>query len=863
MIRHFFKMIKECSWLNFFDRLVYLLSALGLIYIISGNNFLYGGYGLGLIGLIYWSVYICIWICNPVKRDWILVNSHIMRRIATGVLLAPFVIVFLYGFSNIEKGDSQIPSTVEQGIGEVKSGTDEKACCWLDDACTNRIATDTEECKRNDVPSNNTTSSRSTSIERSDSAEVNIFMEVIYNYMDPGTQKDSKETLGFKWAAIIAALGVFLMNGLLVSTIVGWFDRRREQWLKGCIRYKNLFFRNPYVIIGGNEMSIGIVKDIFKRDPHALVLIATTKDVEVYRRILYSNIEAKYCERTVIYYGNRTSIEDIKALHLDKAQKLYILGEDVEFDDNESHHDALNMECLELVAQTCKEQRSKKMGKLESIVMFEYQSTFSIFQFSEISESIKNFLRFIPFNRYEMWAQKVLICKEMKDFRNCNFLPLEGFEGIRSTDDHFVHLVIIDMSRMGTALAIETAHLAHYPNFITKKIRTRITFIDSNMSQEYDFFRGRFDALMQCSRIRYIDINKASGPFYADEVNFPWKSPAIDKITNNGKPYLGEDLLDIEWEFIDGSVEKPAIQEYLSEAATHPSAKLTIAVCSPETNKSVATAIYLPNTIFQNALQVLIYQSTNDALISNFSNNQRLTPFNNKLKGFGMLCDTYDRTIVEDSYRIANKVYETYQTIAYQKDGESEERKKYRKKAEELTMIFDKDRAVFTLKKTNAKDNLTSTDSEIQKKEKQLIQDMNEEMSLSMKGKTPVCSWWSDQYSANSLWTKLRCIGTLGQQLTDEQLWMVSNVEHQRWNMEQLLMLYSPATLEQQLLIRSTDSYDQFLSRKDYFKRRMIHYDICSTSKLREIDDSFLIDIALSDTLLDIMRFIQNKSATS
>lgn len=47
------------------------------------------------------------------------------------------------------------------------------------------------------------------------------------------------------------------------------------------------------------------------------------------------------------------------------------------------------------------------------------------------------------------------------------------------------------MSRMGVALGIEAARLAHYPNFMRNpKLKTRITFIDKNCHSEMKYFKG-------------------------------------------------------------------------------------------------------------------------------------------------------------------------------------------------------------------------------------------------------------------------------------------------------------------------------------------------------------------------------------
>ena len=58
------------------------------------------------------------------------------------------------------------------------------------------------------------------------------------------------------------------------------------------------------------------------------------------------------------------------------------------------------------------------------------------------------------------------------------------------------------MNQMGTALAVQTALLAHYPNFKENKtLKTTITFIDDHAKVEGEYLRGRFEALFNtCCR---------------------------------------------------------------------------------------------------------------------------------------------------------------------------------------------------------------------------------------------------------------------------------------------------------------------------------------------------------------------------
>ena len=158
-------------------------------------------------------------------------------------------------------------------------------------------------------------------------------------------------------------------------------------------------------------------------------------------------------------------------------------------------------------------------------MMFEYQTSFNLFQTTDINDKKINFR---PFNYYEMWAQKVLVCQDLTaPTDKSHYIPLEGHEGIKSDDNSFVHLVIVGMSRMGIAMAIEAAHLAHYPNFETLRKRTRITFIDSNMKQERHQFMERFKDMFLLAHRRDVMNFCENSALYNNDL-YPWISPLTD-----------------------------------------------------------------------------------------------------------------------------------------------------------------------------------------------------------------------------------------------------------------------------------------------------------------------------------------------
>lgn len=762
---------------------------------------------IGILYLLYFSyrLFFC-----PVHRDWWLANRNYITAIAYLVVFIPFIFFDLFNKIEIDSNDLVEDSS--------------KTCCMQ--------------------PTNPDTPK--------------TLWGIYYHLVDPGNQHMANSK-GKPWAGILAVLGIILFNGLMVSAIVGYVDLRRDKIQNGKLRYQffNFFnliiFKKHYIIIGGNDVVSGIVEQLLKADSDSqkkkisfrkilswiygkpYILIQTSRDVESFRKELFSTLTEKEQRRIIIYYGNRISKEEISKLRIHRAKEVYIIGEDTRTDDIESYHDTMNMKCLSIVQEIfATSYRNKVIGWLNNIttalkntsdkdtigkkyikpirewlgkqrnalkiscrVMFEYQTSFSVFQFYEINKTIKGNVDFKPFNYHEIWAQKVLINREidknkiLEKFKVGGYLPLEGAEGIKENDDSYVHLFIVGMSRMGVAMAIEAAHLCHFPNYETKKIRTKITFIDKNAAEEKDFFIGRFKELFALSHWRYGT---------AENNSLKWEQSHRPV----GCAHLGGDFIDIEWEFINGGIEQECVQDYILYSAT-PLAKITIAICLPESNRSHAAALYLNKKIYKSdsLLQVLVYNQFGDAIIRAISDNGSIHPYCGKLRHYG-----YSKILfledLELSEKIGEKIDNTYNNIKI--------------KSKYPTPV-----------------------------------------ASPHKGKSKVAKFWSSIYNGNTMWTKLRCIKFNKETFCNEKdvINILANVEHNRWNVEELLMNFRPLTYSEQRIELFCQN-----KNKNILKSEMAHTDICSNQRLLEIDeDARIYDIELTKKLMNIYNDWNNSKA--
>lgn len=733
------------------------------------------------------------------------------------------------------------------------------------------------------------------------------FWAVYYHFIDPGNQHISTTPRGRQWSALIAILGIFMLNGLLVTSLIGSIDNRKNKWLTGDVRYSFLKWRRHYVIIGANDLVVSIVKRIFEKRESTYIVILTSSNVEDVRNTIYSHISEPQQKRVIIYSGERTSENEIKELHIETAEEVYILGEDSSSDGIETYHDTMNMESLRLInkeAESVARFQESNTGdnRLVCRMMFEYQTSFNLFQTTDINDKKINFR---PFNYYEMWAQKVLVCQDLTvPTDKSHYIPLEGHEGIKSEDNSFVHLVVVGMSRMGIAMAIEAAHLAHYPNFETRRKRTRITFIDNNMKQERHQFMERLKDMFLLARRRDVMNFCENSALYNNDL-YPWISPLTDP--NSTSPYrgnyLGDDFIDIEWEFINGSVEHPAIQRYLVDASADDEAKLTIAICLPDNNRAIAAATYLSDRVYHsaNTKQVLIYQRQNDEMVKQLSqNNPR---FREKLKAFGMAQDCYDAQLTALTESIDNGIGEAYDK--YFDDTRVRITREYettkslstdtlKRLSPQLAFLFDepkysdqqdyiKDQWETWFKEsqntTKYSDWEASRNARWESIEKYIVGELKLErpdfiaklnqLQESNKGKSKAAKMWSNKYNILSMWSKFRCVSMTTKSAYDptdsnmDSVWCkamvyLGKVEHNRWVVEQLLMRYRPLLPEEQDFVKMPTEFAPS-KLKDSLKGDFAHLDICSNDRLQHIDHNVVdLDKALLKVLPEKYRDFLN-----
>lgn len=763
---------------------------------------------LGILGLCYLAHTITLLFFRRIDFDWKLMNGHFLRRIICIIVLLPFTLTLIIGIS--------IYAGTKAELNTISSKKE-------------LIYEDSLYAKNDSLPSDLRNKQESPSL-----------LWIVYShFMDPGNQHMTTSTAGRGWAAIIAISGVIFLNGILISILTNWFDKRREHWLRGEIRYPRFFLKkNKFaIVIGANEIVSSVIKNLLSHKTdgeinfrcegnNEYVILQTCKEAVDVREELSSHLTEEDLKRVIIYNAQRDSKAELAELFIENATEIYILGESTLKNLGETYHDALNMKCVNMIAdyldninnknRTDKNDIHKKVCK----VMFEYQTTYSMFQYSDMPENVNDNIVFIPFNCYETWAQRVMVegvfdnrehngCLGNNDETRTNdsgirpdfieYTPLDG-KGISCDSDEYVHFVVVGMSKIGVAMGVQAMFQAHYLNF--RKARSRITFIDTNVDKEMNFFKGRYVNFFGLVKNKYFDANNCTSDMLMP--NNGWTDPAEQpdyKWAHLSKD--GKNFIDLEIEFVKGEIESDGVREYLRNIAKEEKSKLTIAVCLTQTHKAIAASLYLPVEIYKKVQEIWVYQREASDILTNLSGAKRNDRRYKKLRPFGMMYGEYmrDRSLYLKSI-IANGAYKDYDS----------------------------------LKKINVIDKDTYKDLRMDWK------------------KLSIANKWSNKFFVDTIYQKIRGIApglfhgeniagayknklfkdganeniepTLIEALRKYET-ILGQCEHNRWNVQQLLMEFSPCGKhDDEICCMLNDAYRQTYLKKKEYDEKSLPYNI-------------------------------------
>jgi hypothetical protein len=452
----------------------------------------------------------------------------------------------------------------------------------------------------------------------------NRFWSILAQMIDPGNmhmvgRAGESVPWGLRlFVFLVTFSGTIAFGGILISTISNIFERRIDNIKDGLVNYR---FRNHLVIIGFDFVVIGLIKQLLRTEEYkgCKVVVHTGQNAQSVRQKLMAQLVSTDEKRVVLLHGGRDSEEEMERLDLHLARKIFILGEP-----EESDHDSRNIECLKIISSLL---TYKKAGIKDCHVMFEYQTTYAIFQFMDIGLEKISTINLLPLNYYENWAQKIFITGKYvhsgRKGKIINYKPLD-YKHIAEDSALSVHLVIAGITKMGIALALEAARLAHFAN--NERVKSRITFIDTIADEEENFFASRYPAFYKAVNVYRENI--ATGEIS----NKPGTLPFID----------------IELEFITGNIETAAVREKLVEWASDDRKLLTLAVCFNHSSASLAAGLYLPDELYEKNIPVLVQQDLSYSILSLIPGDDVAAKKFSNVKPFGMTDDSLDLDLNND-----------------------------------------------------------------------------------------------------------------------------------------------------------------------------------------------------------------------
>ena len=569
----------------------------------------------------------------------------------------------------------------------------------------------------------------------------------ILAFINPGTSYAQAEKMGGverAWALIMGLIGLICMSGLLISVISNIMERRVESVKNGKVYY---YFKNHIVIIGYNQMTIGLIGQLAKDNRYSSseIVLQTTQEVTKVRHELSARLTSVIEKSVTIVSGNRTAPEDLQRLYIHLCREVFILGEN-----NEVDNDSRNMECIRNIHTIFSKKSVDTIIRCH--VRLEHPSIFALFQRHNV-DRLKDRIDFVPFNYNEMWAQKIFVDGEYESLAKepLNYTPLDR-DGIDAESDKKVHLVVVGMTDMGVVMGMEAAHLCHFPNFITKGIKTRITFIDEEADQKMNLLRGRYRALFNETELFYREENRSE---------LIERNRLVDKSAHINKRSTHELFTDIEFEFIKADVTDPAIQEYLADLSCNQQLYLTVAVCYSSPHQALSTGLYLPDELYDHHIPVIIQQEIPYCTLDLIDREGRYK----NVKPFGMVENCYHLSQADDRIPMM------------------------------LNYVYSKG----------------------------IPESFPEEEMVTMWRTLGTSLQWSNRYHADSIKYKLRSFHKIddNEPFTDQQIDLLARVEHNRWNIEKLLMGYRPTTMLEKEAVKRD------LSMKKEFKiDRFAHHDI-------------------------------------
>lgn len=407
-------------------------------------------------------------------------------------------------------------------------------------------------------------------------------IRIISLLINPGAVSEVDEPMrGF--AIVVAVIGIIILSGFLITVLTNMLERHVDKYKNGDIHYK---LKNHILIIGFNDFTIPLIKEIFAANDNEKILLVSTEAPSLIKDILEAELTPKERINTIFYSESYTISKSVSLFDSPQAKRIYIIG-----DRHDKDIDSSNMKCLEILVNCHLQINSYKATRC--YIFFNSFAIRSVLKLKGLRPEWEKALDIIPVNFEESWARNILIKRFYKvKGENYDYPKLPLFEIAHSDDEAKIHWIISGMTSMGNTLGEMIARLIHIPHSSEGKRSTIITFLDENADEKMEDFISTHSAFFEEQSSIYIDSTK-------DKI--------VTKVIGGSRNFL-----DVTFEFVKGSFMNLNTRKHLAEVDTK---YLFVAICDESDDLCYKKAINLPQKYYSDAVPVYVRQSSSLSIL--------------------------------------------------------------------------------------------------------------------------------------------------------------------------------------------------------------------------------------------------------
>lgn len=384
-------------------------------------------------------------------------------------------------------------------------------------------------------------------------------------------------------------LGTILISGVVFAIFTNFIRTTGERYVNGTASYR---LRNHVLFLGIDPLMIGTLRNELNDNGNKGndFVVAVPDHVASVRNELHRYLTSEQAKRVILLKCSRVNADDLqKVAQVKEARKIFIIGQP-----DEETHDALNLKCLGLVAAICPKQASDV--PVPCYYYLRNQSTFYMIHRMEYkAENLKSDIEQTKLSYDQAFVEKFI--KASEPFNFCESIARHVLFGNKNMDRDALrlnatagdpHIIIYGMNPMGAAIMRDVLMTQHFPGR-----RLHVTMIDENAREEMHYLIGRHRPFFENCHYTFNDLTDDKPVF-----DHPAKL----------------DFLDVDVDFVQCDVAHPGLTDYIRACVADEKGSLAIAICTDDSPKNMALALYMPRIVFENKVPIWVYQTGDNSM---------------------------------------------------------------------------------------------------------------------------------------------------------------------------------------------------------------------------------------------------------